>query len=62
MKLLMLLDTQDEHVCINPAAVKFMKISDVNRNDTVIYFVDGSHMHIQMALTDAMDKINSYMD
>ena len=61
MKLLILLDTQNDHVCINPNAVKFMKISDVNRNDTVIYFVDGSHMHVKMALQDAMDKINDYM-
>ena len=58
MKMLMLLDTEEDHVCINPTAVKFMKISDVNRNDTVIYFVDGSHMHVKMALPDTMDEIN----
>ena len=62
MKMIMLLDTQGDHVCINPAAVKFMKISDVNRNDTIIHFVDGSHMHVKMALPDTMNEFNKALE
>lgn len=61
MKLLMLIDTAGESVCINPAAIKFMKVSDIDRNDTLIYFVDGSHMHIKMPLHSAMTTINTVL-
>lgn len=62
MKLLMMTDSNGDPVCINPLAVRFMRSSDVNRNDTNIFFVDGSHMRVKSALPDTMNDFNKAME